>query len=253
MGVGDAGSVDVARTWRPRAQHERLRVPIGVGANGELVQLDIKEAALEGMGPHGLCVGATGSGKSELLRTLVLGLAMTHSSETLNFVLADFKGGATFAGMADLPHTSAVITNLEGELTLVDRMRDAIEGELNRRQELLRSAGNYANLNEYERARAAGAALDPLPSLVLIIDEFSELLTAKPDFIDMFIQIGRIGRSLGCTCCSPRSGSRRASCAAWTPSSPTGSVCAPSRPPSRGPRSASRTPTTCRRCPGSAI
>jgi S-DNA-T family DNA segregation ATPase FtsK/SpoIIIE len=90
-----------------------------------------------------------------------------------------------------------VITNLEGELTLVDRMRDAIEGELNRRQELLRSAGNYANLNEYERARAAGAALDPLPSLVLIIDEFSELLTAKPDFIDMFIQIGRIGRSLG--------------------------------------------------------
>ncbi|MDH6122451.1 type VII secretion protein EccCa [Kitasatospora sp. GAS204B] len=197
MGVGDAGSVDVSRTWRPRAQHEKLRVPIGVGANGELVQLDIKEAALEGMGPHGLCVGATGSGKSELLRTLVLGLAMTHSSETLNFVLADFKGGATFAGMADMPHTSAVITNLEGELTLVDRMRDAIEGELNRRQELLRSAGNYANLNEYERARIAGAALDPLPSLVLIIDEFSELLTAKPDFIDMFIQIGRIGRSLG--------------------------------------------------------
>ncbi|MDH6113191.1 S-DNA-T family DNA segregation ATPase FtsK/SpoIIIE [Kitasatospora sp. MAP12-15] len=197
MGVGDAGAVDVGRTWRPRAQHEKLRVPIGVGANGELVHLDIKEAALEGMGPHGLCVGATGSGKSELLRTLVLGLAMTHSSETLNFVLADFKGGATFAGMADMPHTSAVITNLEGELTLVDRMRDAIEGELNRRQELLRSAGNYANLNEYERARAAGAALDPLPSLVLIIDEFSELLTAKPDFIDMFIQIGRIGRSLG--------------------------------------------------------
>ncbi|MET9616911.1 type VII secretion protein EccCa [Kitasatospora indigofera] len=197
MGSGDPGAFDVSRTWRPRPSHERLRVPIGVGANGELVHLDIKEAALEGMGPHGLCVGATGSGKSELLRTLVLALAMTHSSEILNFVLADFKGGATFAGMADMPHTSAVITNLEGELTLVDRMRDAIEGEMNRRQELLRSAGNYANLNEYERARAAGAALDPLPSLVLIIDEFSELLTAKPDFIEMFIQIGRIGRSLG--------------------------------------------------------
>ncbi|MCG6493667.1 type VII secretion protein EccCa [Kitasatospora sp. A2-31] len=197
MNSGDPGSFDVSRSWRPRAQHEKLRVPIGVGAGGEHVYLDIKEAALEGMGPHGLCVGATGSGKSELLRTLVLALAMTHSSEILNFVLADFKGGATFAGMADMPHTSAVITNLEGELTLVDRMRDAIEGELNRRQELLRSAGNYANLHEYERARAAGAALDPLPSLVLIIDEFSELLTAKPDFIEMFIQIGRIGRSLG--------------------------------------------------------
>ena len=197
MGVGDAASVDVSRTWRPRAMHERLRVPIGLGAGGEPVMLDLKEAALEGMGPHGLCVGATGSGKSELLRTLVLGLAMTHSSETLNFVLADFKGGATFAGMADMPHTSAVITNMAEELTLVDRRRDSITGELNRRQELLRAAGNYANIHDYERARAAGAALEPLPSLLLIIDEFSELLTAKPDFIEMFIQIGRIGRSLG--------------------------------------------------------
>ena len=197
IGVGDAASVDVARCWRPRAVNERLRVPIGLGPGGEPVVLDLKEAALEGMGPHGLCVGATGSGKSELLRTLVLGLALTHSSETLNFVLADFKGGATFAGMAGLPHTSAVITNMAEELTLVDRMRASVTGELNRRQELLRAAGNYAGVHEYERARAAGAALEPLPSLLLVIDEFSELLTAKPDFIDMFIQIGRIGRSLG--------------------------------------------------------
>ncbi|MER5867791.1 type VII secretion protein EccCa [Kitasatospora sp. NPDC002040] len=197
MDTGDPGAFDPARHWRPRPMREKLRVPLGVGTNGEYVWLDIKEASLEGMGPHGMCVGATGSGKSEVLRTLVLALAVTHSSEVLNFVLADFKGGATFAGMSEMPHTAAVITNLEGELTLVDRMRDSIEGEMNRRQELLRTAGNYANINEYERARAAGAALDPLPSLVMIIDEFSELLSAKPDFIDLFIQIGRIGRSLG--------------------------------------------------------
>ncbi len=197
LGLGDAAAVDVARTWRPRTPAERLRVPIGVGEDGSPVMLDLKEAAQDGMGPHGLCVGATGSGKSELLRTLVLGLAVTHSSETLNFVLADFKGGATFAGMSSLPHVAAVITNLADDLTLVDRMRDSITGELQRRQELLRSAGNYANMHDYEKARAAGAALEPLASLVLVIDEFSELLTAKPDFIDMFIQIGRIGRSLG--------------------------------------------------------
>ncbi|GGT65901.1 type VII secretion protein EccCa [Streptomyces purpureus] len=197
LNLGDAASVDVARTWRPRSTAERLRVPIGVGEDGLPVMLDLKEAAQEGMGPHGLCVGATGSGKSELLRTLVLGLAVTHSSETLNFVLADFKGGATFAGMSQMPHVAAVITNLSDDLTLVDRMGDAIRGELQRRQELLRSAGNYANIHDYEKARAAGAALEPLASLVLVIDEFSELLTAKPDFIDMFIQIGRIGRSLG--------------------------------------------------------
>ncbi|GAA1929686.1 type VII secretion protein EccC [Streptantibioticus ferralitis] len=197
LGLGNAALVDAARTWRPRSQHERLRVPIGVGQDGQPVMLDLKEAAQEGMGPHGLCVGATGSGKSELLRTLVLGLAVTHSSETLNFVLADFKGGATFAGMSELPHVAAVITNLADDLTLVDRMRDSITGELQRRQELLRAAGNYANIHDYEKTRAAGAPLEPLASLVLVIDEFSELLTAKPDFIDMFIQIGRIGRSLG--------------------------------------------------------
>lgn len=197
LGLGDADSVDTNRTWRPRAQAERLRVPIGVGEDGRPVMLDLKEAAQEGMGPHGLCVGATGSGKSELLRTLVLGLAVTHSSQSLNFVLADFKGGATFAGMAQMPHVAAVITNLADDLTLVDRMGDSIRGELNRRQELLRDAGNYANIHDYEKARAAGAALQPIPSLVLVIDEFSELLTAKPDFIDMFVQIGRIGRSLG--------------------------------------------------------
>ena len=157
LNLGDAGAVDVARTWRPRSAAERLRVPIGVGEDGEPVMLDLKEAAQEGMGPHGLCVGATGSGKSELLRTLVLGLAVTHSSETLNFVLADFKGGATFAGMSHMPHVAAVITNLADDLTLVDRMRDSIRGELQRRQELLRSAGNYANIHDYEKARAAGA------------------------------------------------------------------------------------------------
>ncbi|MFJ5550470.1 type VII secretion protein EccCa [Streptomyces sp. NPDC093225] len=197
LNLGDAAQVDVARTWRPRSAGERLRVPIGVGEDGAPVMLDLKEAAQEGMGPHGLCVGATGSGKSELLRTLVLGLAVTHTSETLNFVLADFKGGATFTGMAQMPHVAAVITNLADDLTLVDRMGDSIRGELQRRQELLRSAGNYANVHDYEKARAAGAPLEPLASLVLVIDEFSELLTAKPDFIDMFIQIGRIGRSLG--------------------------------------------------------
>ncbi|WP_197371773.1 type VII secretion protein EccCa, partial [Streptomyces clavuligerus] len=197
LNLGDAASVDVGRTWRDRSRSERLRVPIGVGEDGTPVMLDLKEAAQDGMGPHGLCVGATGSGKSELLRTLVLGLAVTHSSETLNFVLADFKGGATFAGMSRMPHVAAVITNLADDLTLVDRMGDSIRGELNRRQELLRDAGNHANVHDYEKARAAGAPLQPIPSLVLVIDEFSELLTAKPDFIEMFVQIGRIGRSLG--------------------------------------------------------
>ncbi|MFC9288202.1 type VII secretion protein EccCa [Streptomyces sp. NPDC057052] len=175
----------------------RLRVPIAVGVDGRPVELDIKESAQGGMGPHGMLIGATGSGKSELLRTLVLGLALTNSSETLNFVLVDFKGGATFLGLEELPHTSAVITNLADEVALVERMQDALHGELIRRQELLRAAGNYTSALEYERARAAGTALTPLPSLFVVVDEFSELLSAHREFMDLFVMIGRLGRSLG--------------------------------------------------------
>ena len=197
LGVGDAATVDVQNTWRPRRHRDRLRIPLGVGPDGNVVELDFKESAHEGMGPHGLVIGATGSGKSELLRTVVAALAVTHSSEELNFVLVDFKGGATFASLEALPHTSAVITNLADELPLVDRMRDALAGEMVRRQELLRAAGNYVSRFEYEKARAAGEPLAPMPSLLIICDEFSELLAAKPDFIDLFVMIGRLGRSLG--------------------------------------------------------
>lgn len=197
VGVGDPLTLDTRVAWKLRPMQKRLRVPVGNGEDGRPVELDIKEAALGGMGPHGLCIGATGSGKSEFLRTLVLGLAMTHSSEQLNYVLVDFKGGATFLGLDELPHVSAVITNLEGELTLVDRMQDAIAGEMERRMEVLRSAGNFKNREDYEQARQEGADLPPMPSLFMVVDEFSELLAARPEFIDLFIQIGRIGRSIG--------------------------------------------------------
>ncbi|MBT8227407.1 MAG: type VII secretion protein EccCa [Dactylosporangium sp.] len=197
LGIGDPYQYTPATAWGARPNRDRLRVPVGVAPDGAPVDLDLKESAQEGMGPHGLLVGATGSGKSELLRTLVLALAASHNSEILNLVLVDFKGGATFAKLDRLPHTSAVITNLRHELSLVDRMRDAISGELVRRQELLRDAGKYDSQRDYERARAAGAPLAPLPNLLIICDEFSELLSAKPDFIDMFVQIGRVGRSLG--------------------------------------------------------
>ncbi len=192
----DPHAFDVAQAWRPRPIGDRLRVPIGLGEFGQPVELDIKEAAQGGMGPHGLCVGATGSGKSEFLRTLVLGLIATHSSAVLNLVLVDFKGGATFLGMEHAPHVAAVITNLADDLTQVTRMQDALAGEMNRRQELLRTAGNFANVKDYERARDNGADLDPLPALFVVIDEFSELLAQRPELIDLFVAIGRLGRSL---------------------------------------------------------
>lgn len=197
LGLPDVRDIDYESVWRSRPARDRLRVPIGQTTDGAPIVVDIKESAQQGMGPHGVMIGATGSGKSEVLRTLVLALALTHSPEQLNFVLVDFKGGATFAGMSGMPHVSAVITNLGAELALVDRFQDALQGEVTRRQELLREAGNYVNVREYEKARLGGRSdLAPLPALMIVADEFSELLAAKPEFIESFINIGRVGRSL---------------------------------------------------------
>jgi S-DNA-T family DNA segregation ATPase FtsK/SpoIIIE len=193
---GPAGIRAVRARWEAAAVN-RLRVPIGVDDRGAPVLLDLKESAQGGSGPHGLCIGATGSGKSELLRTLVVGLAATHAPEALNFVLIDFKGGATFLGLAAMPHVSAVITNLADELTLVDRMADALAGEIMRRQEILRAAGNLVSVTDYAAARRARPELPPLPALVVVVDEFSELLAQRPELIDLMVTIGRLGRSLG--------------------------------------------------------
>ena len=197
VGIGDIRDFDPEKQWVRREGRARLAAPFAVTPEGRPVVLDIKESAQQGMGPHGLLIGATGSGKSEVLRTLVLALALTHSPEQLNLVLVDFKGGATFAGMADLPHVSAMISNLESELSLVDRMQDALQGEMVRRQEMLRQAGNYANVSDYEADRLAGKhEYPPLPALFIVLDEFTEMLMAKPEFGEVFIMIGRLGRSL---------------------------------------------------------
>jgi S-DNA-T family DNA segregation ATPase FtsK/SpoIIIE len=233
LGLPNPEAIDPTTCWRQRPEPDLLRVPIGhpvgrpaghpgvhaagrpaglsgdrssglraVGAQrpsscGPPLLLDLKEAADGGMGPHGLLVGATGSGKSELLRTLVTGLALTHPPEVLCFVLVDFKGGAAFGGLAGLPHTAGLITNLQSEPTMVDRARVALHGEQVRRQRLLRDAGDLDGITRYQRLRSGDRRLEPLPRLLVVVDEFGELLAAHPEFLDMFTAIGRTGRSLG--------------------------------------------------------
>ncbi|MFF4952527.1 type VII secretion protein EccCa [Streptomyces chattanoogensis] len=197
LGVPDLRDLDVRRLWQPRGEQAFLRVPIGLNDDREPVLLDLKESAELGMGPHGLCVGATGSGKSELLRTLVLALVAGHPPEDLAMVLVDYKGGATFAPFASLPHVAGVITNLENRAGLVERVHTSLAGEVKRRQQVLKDAGNMPDISTYRAARAQRPELPPLPHLFVVIDEFGELLTAKPDFIDLFLSIGRIGRSIG--------------------------------------------------------
>ena len=174
-----------------------LCAPIGLSEEGDRLVLDLKQAAEGGMGPHGLLVGATGSGKSELLRTMVSSLAAAHTPEELCFVFVDFKGGAAFAELSQLPHAAGMITNLQHDLTLIDRMYQALYGEMQRRQSVLRDAGNVDDVTAYRARRAVDPSLDPLPHLLVIVDEFGELLANRPEFIELFLAIGRVGRSLG--------------------------------------------------------
>lgn len=197
LGVSDVAALNPTTCWRPRTTSAVLRVPIGADPRGQPVVLDLKESAVGGMGPHGLVVGATGSGKSELLRTLVAALAVRHPPDSLTLLLADFKGGATFSGLRDLPHIAGMITNLADDLSLIDRFRAALGGELLRRQQILADAGNVTDLFAYTELRRRRTDLEPLPRLLVIVDEFSEMLSARPDLADLFVAVGRVGRSIG--------------------------------------------------------
>ncbi|WP_345800713.1 type VII secretion protein EccCa [Microbacterium sp. AZCO] len=197
LGIADVDAIDVRAAWQPRTAGDFLRVPIGVDDRGAPVLLDLKESAQLGMGPHGICIGATGSGKSELLRTLILGLALTHSPDDLSMILVDYKGGAAFAPFAGLPHVAGIIDNLADDPQLTERARESIQGEVIRRQRLLKDAGNAASIGHYRQLRRERPDLPALPHLFLVIDEFGELLTAEPDFVELLLTIGRIGRSIG--------------------------------------------------------
>jgi S-DNA-T family DNA segregation ATPase FtsK/SpoIIIE len=197
LAAGPPDRIDIGGLRSSRAAD--LTTPIGVTEDGTPMVVDLRESAAGGMGPHGMLIGATGSGKSETLRTLVLGLALTHSADDLAFVLVDYKGGATFARMDRLPHVAGMITNLEREPGLVGRMLEALHGELEHRQRLLHHAGGFDRADEYRAHRRdhPEAELEPLPSLVVVVDEFAELISAEPRFAELFATIGRLGRSLG--------------------------------------------------------
>lgn len=179
---------------RHRVGSQPLCTPLGLVPTGASIRLDLREASVGGMGPHGMIIGATGSGKSELLRTLVLGLALSGTPRDVSLVFVDFKGGATFRDLEGLPHTAGAITNLEAEPMLVDRMQKSLTFEMTRRQRLLASAG----VDRADQYRALSPAPpDPLPALVIVVDEFGELMAAHPGLMDMFASVARTGRSLG--------------------------------------------------------
>lgn len=145
-------------------------------------------------GPHGLIAGTTGSGKSELLQSLVASLAVANTPQALNFVLVDYKGGAAFKDCVQLPHTVGMVTDLDNHL--VSRALTSLGAELTYREHLLAKAG-AKDLEDYIDMREAKPQLAEIPRLLIIIDEFASLARELPDFVTGLVNIAQRGRSLG--------------------------------------------------------
>ena len=181
---------DVADRWRVNSPADSLAALIGADGHGPVL------ADLAADGPHALVGGTTGSGKSELLRTMVASLAATYSPEQVNFVLVDYKGGSAFDQCASLPHVVGLVTDLDDRLA--ERALRCLEAELRHREQMLRDRGATDLAHYRSRAKTeTGQPWPPLPRLVVIIDEFAALAAELPGFMDSLVNVAQRGRSLG--------------------------------------------------------
>ena len=176
-------------------------MPIGITATGDPLYFDLKDEAEGGMGPHGLMIGMTGSGKSQTLMSILLSLLTTHSADRLIVIYADFKGEAGADIFRNFPQVVAVISNMAEKRSLADRFADTLRGEVARREQLLKETGRrvqgsaFNSVTEYENAIAAGHDLPPLPTLFVVADEFTLMLADHPEYAELFDYVARKGRS----------------------------------------------------------
>ena len=177
--------------WKKNQSHKTLAVPLGLRAEDDIVNLNLHEKA---HGPHGLVAGTTGSGKSEIVQSYILSLALNFHPYEVGFLLIDYKGGGMANLFRDLPHLLGTITNLEKAESL--RAMASIHSELLRRQQIFSDAG-VNHINGYNKLFKEGKVAEPLPHLFMISDEFAELKSEQPDFMAELISTARIGRSLG--------------------------------------------------------
>ena len=201
--VGKVEQLNSLSRWKMNDSTLSLQVPIGIDTHGMNFYLDIHEKA---HGPHGLVAGMTGSGKSELLITYILSLAINYHPEDVSFILIDYKGGGLAGAFENeitgvkLPHLAGTITNIE--TSEIQRSLVSIQSELRRRQELFNETRKKLNegvidIYKYQKLYHNGLVDEPVSHLLIISDEFAELKAQQPDFMDQLISTARIGRSLG--------------------------------------------------------
>lgn len=201
--AGNVNDLGIEQHWDNNNSAKTLAAPIGVMAGGQVFSLDLHEAY---HGCHGLVAGTTGSGKSEFLQAFVLSLAVNYSPKEIAFVLVDFKGGdmaRPFMAKANtpaMPHLSATISNLSGNVLY--RALVSLEAEIKSRQRIFNQSAaalgvDKLDINSYHKYYKAGKLNEPLPHLVIIIDEFAQLKTQQPEFLAQLINVAQVGRSLG--------------------------------------------------------
>lgn len=178
--LGACGPGDVGNAWE-RSSGRSLAAPVGAGAEGPFT-LDLVD-----QGPHLLIAGTSGSGKSELLQSMVAALAARHPPERLTFLFIDYKGGAAVGPFAELPHNVGVVTNLDARLSL--RALVSLRAELDRRMAHLAEAG-VADVGDLDPTEAPAR-------LVIVVDEFATLVKEIPDFVAGVVDVAQRGRSLG--------------------------------------------------------
>lgn len=181
--LGFDSTASVIDRWDGQATPADPVAVIGVGPD-EAFSVDLVQD-----GPHALVAGTTGSGKSELLRTLVLSLAYACPPDQLNFVLVDFKGGGAFDAVDQLPHVAGLITDLDE--SLVARAIGSMRAELHRREQLFRKLG----VSDFERA--CQLTSESLARLVIVIDEFAVLAADYGELMSSLVDLAARGRSLG--------------------------------------------------------
>ncbi|WP_242874828.1 MULTISPECIES: type VII secretion protein EssC [Clostridium] len=196
-GVSKIEHLNSLTRWKKNDPTVSLEVPLGVDTRGEAFKIDLHERY---HGPHGLIAGMTGSGKSELIMTLILSLAVNYHPYEVAFILIDYKGGGMANVFTKLPHLAGTITNLDG--AAVKRSLVSIQSELKRRQAIFSETGKKLNLSnidiyKYQKLFREKKVTEPLQHLFIISDEFAELKTQQPDFMNELVSAARIGRSLG--------------------------------------------------------
>ena len=195
--VGNIDDLSIVQKWENNMSDKTLAVPIGVKAGGELFNLDIHEKY---HGCHGLVAGMTGSGKSEFLQAFILSALINYSPNEIAFVLVDFKGGDMARPFLKIPHLSATISNLSGNILY--RALVSLEAEVKSRQKMFNEAASKLgidkiDINSYHKYFKEGRLTLPLPHLVIVIDEFAQLKAQQPEFMAKLVEIAQVGRSLG--------------------------------------------------------